>query len=216
MTGGRGAWAIVVPVKRLAIAKTRLSVTAELRAELAMAMALDTVRAALAAGQVGRVVAVTDEIAAGAALAELGAEIVADEPDAGLNAALTHGAAVASRSRGGDGPVAALAADLPALRGDELAGVLALALDARAAVVADAAGAGTTLLAAPSASALTPAFGPGSRRAHVETGAVDLTGRAGASVRRDVDTLSDLAAAADLGLGPACRELLDRHPELLR
>ena len=61
-------------------------------------MAADTVRAAAACPAVAAVVVVTDDPAAATALGALGARVVADEPDAGLNPALAHGATVAAAS----------------------------------------------------------------------------------------------------------------------
>src|SRR5437764_4062636 len=128
MNGPEGRWAIIVPIKRLAIAKTRLAEERDVRADLALAMALDTVAAARAATAVERVVVVTDEPSAAEAMRRMGAEVVADAPDAGLNPALTHGALSAAAGRG-PVAVAALSSDLPALRASDLDGVLAAAAD---------------------------------------------------------------------------------------
>lgn len=207
------SWSIVVPVKRLAAAKTRLAVPPALRAELAVAMALDTVAAALASPQVLRVVAVSDDERATPLLRDLGADVVADEPDAGLNPALVHGAGHAARS--GDGPVAALASDLPALRPAALSATLERASAVKTGCVADASGSGTTLLTALSGADFTPAFGAGSWERHLAAGATDLTASADESLRRDVDTLADLRAALALGCGSHTASLLERHPRLL-
>jgi len=192
-------WAIVVPVKRLASAKTRLQVDPDVRIELALAMAIDTVRAAMACPLTDVVIAVSDDPAATPLLRALGAVVAPDLPDAGLNPALRHGASVPEVPD--DVGVAAIAADLPALRPDELADLLAASAEVGVAVVADAAGEGTTLLAATTADRFRPEFGPGSRARHVAGGAVDLTDTAGRSLRCDVDTLADLMAAQALGLG---------------
>jgi 2-phospho-L-lactate guanylyltransferase len=202
-----GSWTVVVPVKLLDEAKTRLD-RAD-RAEVALAVARDTVAAAAACTVVEAVLVVTDDPRAAQAV-DGTAEVVADEPDRGLNPALVHGAQVAAQRHPGTG-VAALAADLPALRPDELARALAAADEAGVAVVADAAGDGTVFLAATAGRSLEPRFGPDSRAAHVAAGALDVTDRLGDSVpglRRDVDTLADLRAAASLGVGPATRSLL--------
>src|SRR3954469_22192278 len=61
MTTRQKAWAVVIPVKRLSLAKTRIDLGPDLRADLALAMALDTVAACLACPRVGTVVAVTDD-----------------------------------------------------------------------------------------------------------------------------------------------------------
>jgi 2-phospho-L-lactate guanylyltransferase len=210
----RVPWAIVVPIKRVTVAKSRLQVPADIRAALALSMALDTVAAALSCSGVRTVIAVNDDADVSAQLRSLGAQVVRDEPDAGLNSALVHGASVAVETQPGCG-VAALSADLPALRADELTAVLAAAADQPTAVVADAVGTGTTLLTAAAGRSLLPAFGPDSRVAHVDAGAADLTEIAGPSLRRDVDTLDDLRAAAALGCGPATTEQLTRHSQVL-
>jgi len=194
-------WAIVVPVKRLAVAKTRIELDPDIRMELALAMATDTIRAAADCALVDVVVAVCDDADAVVLLRQAGAVVVPDEPDAGLNPALVHGASVGAVPAGAG--IAAVAADLPALRADELGELLQLAAGARQALVADASGAGTTVFAAADPSEFRPIFGLDSRSRHLAAGAVDLTDKAGATVRRDVDTLADLADAALLGLGPA-------------
>lgn len=193
-------WSIVVPVKRLEFAKTRLrgAVPSGGHEAVVLAMALDTVAAALACPCVDRVLAVTDDPAAALALARCGALVVADTPDAGLNAALEHGEDASRRLAPAAG-VAALGADLPALRPGDLAEALHLA-GARA-FVADAVGTGTTLLAAAPGHPLGPRFGLGSAAAHEASGAKRLTG-SWPSLRTDVDTGADLLAVTELGLGP--------------
>jgi 2-phospho-L-lactate guanylyltransferase len=196
-------WSLVVPLKPLALAKSRLADAGPLRPALALAFAMDTVAAALACARVAEVAVVTDDPAAGAELAAMGARVVPDTPAAGLNAALRHGAA-AVRDRRAGAPVAALGGDLPALRPAELAQVLGAAAGAgERAFVADAAGIGTTLLAAPPRLALAPAFGGPSRARHLASGAAEIGLPAAPSVRQDVDTLDDLRAALALGVGPA-------------
>jgi 2-phospho-L-lactate guanylyltransferase len=194
---------LVIPLKPLARAKSRLSDTAAdgVRPALALAFAQDTVAAALACPQVKDVAVVTDDELAGRELAALGARIVPDEPAGGLNAALAHGAGVVRSSRPGT-PVAALNADLPALRPAELARVLAAAAEFPRAFLADAAAIGTTLLAAAPDRELHPAFGTDSRARHRASGAVELHLDAVDSVRQDVDTGEDLRAALALGVGP--------------
>jgi 2-phospho-L-lactate guanylyltransferase len=196
-------WAVVVPVKRLAAAKTRLRGTAPgvPHARLVLAMAQDTVRAVHACPVVSELLVVTDDPEVTAALGALGASVVPDAPGAGLNASIRYG--VAALAAGPEARwVAALAGDLPALRPDELAGALRAAAGTGArGFVPDHAGTGTTLLAAPPGAALEPRFGPGSAARHATSGAHRLAG-AWPSLRRDVDTAADLAAAQRLGLGP--------------
>ncbi|WP_435896942.1 2-phospho-L-lactate guanylyltransferase [Streptomyces niveus] len=205
------SWSLVVPLKPLVVAKSRLAGSTGdlLRPQLALAFAQDTVAAALACPVVRDVVVVTDDPLAAAELTALGARTVPDSPAAGLNAALAHGARAvrADRPRA---PVAALNADLPALRPAELARVLTAAADFPRAFLADAAEIGTTLLAARPGSELNPAFGGPSRLRHLSSGAAEIVLAGVDSVRRDVDTGEDLLAAAALGLGPYT---VSRHPQ---
>src|SRR5579871_5549450 len=120
----RFSWTVLLPVKVLAHAKSRLAVLAgDRRGELALALASDTVVAAARCPEVARVIVVTSDPIAGPLLGSLGAMIVPDSPadrqaarahragipvpadlsiqglgaqDA-LNAALRHGAEVAAR-----------------------------------------------------------------------------------------------------------------------
>ncbi|TDD65959.1 2-phospho-L-lactate guanylyltransferase [Jiangella aurantiaca] len=201
-------WTVVIPVKRPEHAKTRLAdAVGELRPRFARAFAADTVRAALDCPPVTRVIVVTDDAAAADEARSLGAEVVADAPDAGLNAALRHGAE-AARSVAGDAAVASLSADLPALRPAELERVLAAAAQHPLSFVADAAGIGTTLYAAGPGVPFEPAFGGRSRAAHRLAGAVELELGGIPSVRRDVDTAVDLWDARRLGVGPRTAALL--------
>jgi len=205
---GAAAWSLVIPVKVLARAKSRLAGLPGPRLpDLALAMVADTVTAALAAPPVATVVVVTDDELAAKELGGLGAVVVGDEPDAGLNPALTFGADYADTRWPGRGR-AALAGDLPAMRPAELALVLERAGAAGEAFVPDAEGTGTTLYAAGPGVAFRPLFGPGSRARHRDAGAaeLDLPGLPG--LRQDVDTPGDLGRARALGLGPRTTALL--------
>jgi 2-phospho-L-lactate guanylyltransferase len=203
MTDRGDQWSLIVPVKRLEVAKTRLAVDVEARADLAVAMAYDTVTVALSCDRVGEVLVVTDDPRAHHALEGVGARVIPDQPDAGLNAALRHGAVNAAC-----GFVASLSSDLPALRCDDLSAVLDAAKAHRKAVVADLPGTGTTVYAASAAAEFAPDFGPDSHARHLRGGAADLTAVAGESVRRDVDTIDALRSAIALGVGPATEKAL--------
>ncbi|MFF9345696.1 2-phospho-L-lactate guanylyltransferase [Streptomyces sp. NPDC014734] len=198
-----GPWTLVVPLKPLARAKSRLTPAAgeALRPRLALAFAEDTVAAALSSPAVRDVVVVTDDPRAGAALGALGARIVPDEPDRGLNAALAHGAR-AVRLRRPRAALAALNADLPALRPAELTRTLEFSAAFPRAFVTDAAGIGTTFLSAAPGAELRPLFGGPSRARHLGSGAAEITLSGIDSVRQDVDTGEDLRAALGLGVGP--------------
>jgi len=206
-------WSVLMPVKVLARAKSRLAgLAGPRRGDLALALACDTVTAVLGADAVARVIVITDDQVATAALTALGALVVPDEPRDGLNAALRHGAGYASARWPADG-TAALSADLPALRPEQISRALRAAAAWPTAFVADAAGDGTTLYTAVPGAAFRPSFGLASRARHAAGGAVELVLDGIAGLRRDVDTPSDLRGAVTLGLGPHSAPLA---AELLR
>jgi len=195
-------WSVVIPVKRLAVGKSRLR-AALADDDVVLAIALDTVAAARAAGGVDRVLVVTGDPAVAIAVRAVGAEVIVD-PGGGLNAAIMAGATAA----GAAVPRAALLADLPALRCEELDAALgAIGGTTARGYVADHAGTGTTLLGAAAGTPLEPRFGQGSAAAHAATGAHALDGD-WPGLRLDVDTAADLAAARRLGLGPRTAQAL--------
>jgi 2-phospho-L-lactate guanylyltransferase len=222
----RYGWTVLLPVKVLAQAKSRLAVLAgERRHELALALASDTVSAVVACPEVARVIVVTSDPVAGPRLLSLGALVLPEAPrgagrddPAGarpnsdgsqhrLNAALLGGAAVASRRWPGTG-LAALTADLPALRPAELAEALRAASDTGgAAFVPDAAGLGTTMYAVVPGAEFRPMYGGASRARHAAGGATELALDGIAGLRQDVDTPDDLRAAVALGVGPRTAEV---------
>jgi 2-phospho-L-lactate guanylyltransferase len=218
----RFGWTVLLPVKVLAQAKSRLAALAgERRLELALALASDTVSAVVACPEVARVLVVTSDPVAGPRLSSLGALIIPEarpgargrdsrqsprpSPDGSqhlLNAALLRGAAVAARRWPGTG-LAALTADLPALRPAELAAALRAASDVAGPVfVPDAAGVGTTMYAVATAGQFRPMYGGASRARHAAGGAAELVLGGIAGLRQDVDTPDDLRAAVALGVGP--------------
>jgi 2-phospho-L-lactate guanylyltransferase len=93
-----------------------------------------------------------------------------------------------------------MSADLPAVRASDISLALASAPDTRW-FVPDRSGVGTTMLGAPAGSELRPAFGSGSGAAHLASGAVEVGCRELARLRLDVDTVTDLTAAVELGVG---------------
>ncbi|MFF1821312.1 2-phospho-L-lactate guanylyltransferase [Kribbella sp. NPDC058245] len=200
-------WILAIPVKRTAIAKSRLAAAyPQHRPELARAFAVDTTAAALASGLVRAVLVVTDDPVVAADVTAVGAHVVPDHGDDGLNGALRYGASIAA-ARFPEHGVAALSADLPALRPAELTAVLAACTAPRSFVI-DEPGTGTTMLAAAAGVDLDPRFGVGSALAHQASGAVPIELTGIDSVRRDVDTAADLAHAIQLGVGPATADVM--------
>ena len=189
------SFALLVPVKTLTLAKSRLGTgRGDGREDLMRAFALDAIDAATRCASVSRVCAVTDEPGFDVG----GAIRLPDEGDGDLNRALHH-AALRVRLDDPTLAVAAMCADVPCLVPDDLGAALAAGLSPRW-FVADAAGSGTTLLAAGPGVELDPHFGPGSARRHEESGATPVRVEV-PTLRQDVDTEEDLARATALGVG---------------
>lgn len=201
---------LVVPIKPLTLAKSRLAggidpQGAIRHADMVLAMAMDTVAAAVAAPGVARVLVVATDPAEVVALRELGAEIIADDAATGLNAALRHGAGVL-RAADRHAVVGALQADLPALRTADLSAAVADAAGTRA-FCADRHGTGTTLLLSAAGGELDPRFGAFSAGAHAASGATALADEL-TTLRADVDTPGDLRNVHAIGLGRHTRAVL--------
>ncbi|TFD42021.1 2-phospho-L-lactate guanylyltransferase [Cryobacterium sp. TMT1-2-1] len=207
----RVSWVAVVPVKGTPEAKSRLGDLPD-RGGLADAFALDTVAALLDTPLIGQVFVVTAEEAIAARLAELGAVIVpevrldpTDQGDQGdqrgpLNAAIRQGTDAARAAFPGRG-IAVVTGDLPALTVADVEAALGLAAAHPLSMVADEEGTGTTALLALAGVPFSPRFGLGSRAAHEAAGHVPLGLPPTASIRRDVDTVDNLAEALQRGVG---------------
>lgn len=193
---------LIIAVKRLAVAKTRLAAvfSARTREQVVLAMLLDTIAAAAREPSLRSITVVTpDDVAAGAAR-RLGADVLADPTPDGhpdpLNNAIVAAEAALSTSN-----LVVLQGDLPAVQTYELTQAIGSARAYRRSFVADRHGSGTAALFA-FGSPLEPAFGPDSARRHRCSGAVELT-EPWPGLRCDIDTPEDLLAAQRLGVGPA-------------
>lgn len=194
-------YAVLVPVKRPAVAKTRLGdLGDDARRDLATAFAVDTVDAALACPVVASVLAVTDDHVLAGFLAQRGADVIPDATSHDLNATLVQAAAEMHRRDPRTG-IVALCADLPAMRPEELLTALNASAPDRMSFVADLDLVGTTTVVAPGVELFHPSFGHGSRRQHLEAGAFEITGIEAPGLRRDVDDRRTLGEALRLGVG---------------
>ncbi len=120
--------ALVIAVKRLTAAKTRLApvFSAATRENIVLAMLVDTITAAISVSALRSVLVVTPDAVASAAAKALGAVVLPDPTPEGhrdpLNNALAAAEAVARRECPN---VVVLQGDLPALHSHELAGAIA-------------------------------------------------------------------------------------------
>jgi 2-phospho-L-lactate/phosphoenolpyruvate guanylyltransferase len=197
----------VVPVKRLAAAKSRLALPPAQRRALALAFAVDTVTALSASPLVAGVVVVTSDPLVTWHLRRLTVRLV---PDGGgdLDAVVRDGIHVASSWRPGSG-TAVFPADLPCLRAVDATGVLARATVEPGTFVPDRSGRGTTVVVHRAGATAVTGYGPGSARRHLALGLRAMED-APARARHDVDTLDDLEGARSLGVGPRTTAVLAR------
>lgn len=205
-SSGSSGWTVVMPLKASVRGKSRIDLAPDLRRRLVLMMATDAVTAVAGALGVTRVLLVVEDPDDGRTIADAARATPVHDGSApvethvtaatSLNAAIRDGAAQA-----GEGPVAVLPCDVPSATAAEIGAALAAAHHHERAVVADADGIGTTLLAARRGRDLNPRYGPDSWRRHVDDGAFPLDLPAGSGLRRDVDVRSDLAGVT----GPATR-----------
>lgn len=189
------AFALLMPVKFLSAAKSRLELDVAASRSLMAAFTLDAVAAARRSPLVAEVHLVSEEQELADAA---GVALLHDEGGGDLNRALAVAATRVQRQHPGLG-IAAMCADLPCLVEADLTTALGAGDSARWCVT-DAAGTGTTLLVARPGIELAPLFGPGSAQRHVASGATPVAADV-PTLRRDVDTPADLARAAALGVG---------------
>ena len=192
----------VLPIKRFAHAKQRLERPG--RDALAAGMADDVLRALAGARGLDRVLVVTGDERAKARAAEHGATVVDEAELAGHSGAAAIGVARAVAL--GATRVLLVPGDCPLLRPEDVDGLLARHPEPGVVVVPDRHGTGTNALLLQPPTAISPAFGPGSRERHVR-----LARDAGRPVQvdevpallMDVDTLEDLDVVAAALDGPA-------------
>jgi 2-phospho-L-lactate guanylyltransferase len=209
---GASPAAAVIALKPIEHAKSRLDIPDPLRRRLAWTMALDTLSALCRA--LPHVLVVSDQPALEARLRRAGLEleVISESGHVGMNSALTRGA-LTLRAQGYTSVLASVG-DLPALRPESVARILAASRSHQRSFVTDASGIGTTMLVAHEIE-LAPQFQGRSAAAHHASGAMSLheeaIGSPVADARRDVDTEADLAAAIGLGVGPATSALIDHE-----
>lgn len=196
-------WTVVIPVKALPAAKSRLAVGAP--AALALAFLRDTLAAVLATPAVARVVVVTSDETVTQVARDLGALVVDDSLHPGINAAARHGAESAIPGTA----TAVVVSDLPCLRPETLTIALGAAGLHPCAFLADLEGIGTTMWFGGVDAPVAPRFGRDSRAAHADSGAVDLVAAHPdlaeplTAARLDIDTADALEHARAVGVGAA-------------
>lgn len=192
-------WTAIVPVKGWENAKSRMALPQPDRMELARAFALDVLDALAETGAVAQIVLISETPDLRMVASRVGATLLRDSVENGLNDAIDLGVDWALTHRPSH-PVVVVPGDLPALDASSLEATLRQAARHPRACVTDIDGTGTTLLAAGSPRLLQPSYGEGSAARHAAAGHTTLT-HVSPRVRRDVDTLADLAHADLIGVG---------------
>lgn len=201
--------ALIIAVKRLAAAKTRLApiFSAPTREAVVLAMLVDTITAA---SKIAPVTVVTPDEAAADAARQLGAGALSDPTPSGHHNPLNNAITAAETALRATTPnIVVLQGDLPALQPQELAEALASARAYPRSFVGDRHGTGTSALFAFGVP-LQPRFGADSAAHHRHSGAIELTG-AWPGLRCDIDTPDDLQAARRLGVGSATSRAVAQH-----
>jgi 2-phospho-L-lactate guanylyltransferase len=200
---------LVIAVKRLAAAKTRLApvFSAATREGVVLAMLIDTITAAAAVPAVQSITVVTPDDVAGEAARKLGARILPDPTPQGHRNPLNNAIAAAEQAvRVETSNIVVLQGDLPALQPQELGEAIAAARAYPRSYVGDRHGTGTSALIALGVE-LDPRFGQDSAERHRHSGAIELTG-AWPGLRCDIDTPDDLLVARRLGVGARTAQAL--------
>lgn len=204
---GPGDVGLIIAVKRLAAAKTRLApvFSAATRERVVLAMLVDTITAASKVPWLRGITVVTPDDVAADAARRLGADVLADPTPDGhpdpLNNAISAAETALSENATAQPNIVALQGDLPALQPQELAEAISAARAHARSFVSDRHGSGTAALFAFGVP-LQPNFGADSAQRHRHSGAIELTGP-WPGLRCDIDTPDDLLAARRLGVGPA-------------
>lgn len=205
---------VVVPVKPLALAKSRLALPAAHRRTLALAFALDTVAALAGCPEVGGVLVVTSDAEVARRVRRLGAQVAPDR-GAGMRPAVRDGVGAARTWRPGSG-IAVAPADLPCLTPADVAEVLGEAATdpGHGAFVPDRSGTGTTFVVHGPGLAVRTRYGPASAARHRALGLRPVED-APWGARHDIDTVDDLLRACVLGAGPSTRAAVARAGDVL-
>jgi len=205
-TDGFGGYAVVVPIRSLRTAKSRLRISDTMRSDLALAFFLDTIAALERSTEVERIVVVSRDATIHRHVRDR-CNVVADD-ETGLPTAVNRGIEKLRRVRH-SGPVAVVLPDLPYSTAGAFDMLLAAAREHLRAYLADATGTGTTCVTGASTEAVIHRFGSNSARAHTEAGltALDIPVP---GLRADVDVLADLRERKARRIGDATSTVLDR------
>jgi 2-phospho-L-lactate guanylyltransferase len=195
-------WVAIVPQKSLAQAKSRLDLPDPARRRVAEAMLRDTVSSLSQVDCLQLVVVAWEDPADRNILPTTQKVLNVVVPFPGLNGAITTVEERLPEWTSGSNRIV-FPGDLPGCNRQQVSRLLDLARGSARSFLRDAEGVGTTVLTACGDAPLSPQYGRRSARNHLVSGARPLVPEHFPSLARDVDTLTDLAVALRLGVGPA-------------
>lgn len=193
-------WQVLLPVKQLTRAKTRMHLSFGARTSLVVAMLRDVIAAVRTPAAVRGVHIITRDTNVDRLARAEGIPAWTVSGAIGLNDELREAAARIHQTKPDDG-VAVFLPDLPCLDAVTVAAVLGYAERACPSYIPDFTGAGTTVLLAPPGVPMQPQFGTQSAAAHALDGKLVRTSDGHERAQRDVDTVDDLIAAVGQGVG---------------
>ena len=212
LDGDVPGWSVILPVKPLDSAKSRISGDRTDTQRLAIAFLEDAIAALLGSKSIADIVVVTSDPHIAHLSEQAGCRVVDDREAPGINAAV-HLAALSCPP---DHPVMVVVSDLPTLDPGTVDRITSLAGAHVRSFLPDADGRGTTIWCTTDPRSVQTAFGSDSAALHAASGAVDLAAAGGADLwrgRQDVDTREDLQRASTLGLGAHTRAVLAQAVE---
>lgn len=208
------SWTVIIPVKDLSRAKSRMADGRPAPSALAKAFLNDVLTAVRPCPLVDQIIVATGDLEAMVIAKAHGAAPIDDSDHPGINAGATWAARDAAPGNG----IAVIVSDLPRLTATAVTRALMLAATHPVSFVTDLQGTGTTMWLAHTPEAMPPAFGPDSRKAHVAAGAVDLFERYGDETllpaRADADTPEHLGGSVGGPLGEFTQRALDSAPDM--
>lgn len=185
-------FALILPIKHLARAKSRLALPPREREETARRLVRHTLTVAARTSRISAMIVVTDDVTVIGEANAQGALVVVEEGCQGLVRAAILGR-TASQQLTHHEAVAVMVSDLPQLTSGDLNDVFAeYETHRRAMFVADHTGTGTTMVVHPRHTNPPILFGPDSASRH-RTAGYRAVGSAVPGLRADLDTPEDLA-----------------------
>ena len=187
-------WHAIVPAKRLVESKSRLG-----RIDLSIPFLTDVLTALTESTQIADITVVTRDSTIADIAFGLNCAVAEEISESGLLPAINQG--IQSLPAADQAHIVVVLGDVPCLTAADVSKFIAAGAKYPCAFLSDAEGTGSTMWMRTTNTSHLPCFGPRSRAAHREAGAVEIHGPHFASARRDVDTEVNLWDAIRLGLG---------------